>query len=295
MRFVSEGTTIAVGIKNPLRFQDVLEKIGFTVPLTVGDSILPPASLGHTSKVNAEGYYIIHRDQPMETAYRVVEWHWEEWAGPYDTTPNSRLVDVPYKRYPRTFVPPFGVEIVVFRNIKGEFVLVSPFTVYSVQNEPLLKHIVNLFLEIFGECQIFAEDLNEIVRSSIRRLNWRILPVGRMPWDQLRQQLEPLVQLAPQGNRPFILHRLEKINSFHPDFAAVGTAGFKGYVIMGFPSKNIYVCESVYYGNATYIFAEKWEELSKRTKAEILSANLQRDRIIHRVEQWDRRINQLLA
>lgn len=116
-----------------------------------------------------------------------------------------------------------------------------------------------------------------------------------MPWEQLSKQLEPLVNLAKEGNRPFILHRLEKVYSYNPDFTAVGTAGFKGYVIMGFPSKNTFACESIYYGNATYIFAEKWEDLSKRTKAEILNANLQKDRIIHRVNQWDKRIEKLLA
>lgn len=284
-----------MGVKNPLRFQEVLGRIGFSVPLNVGDSLLPPASLGPTCHFNAEGRYIIHRDQPMETAYREVEWHWEEFDGPYNTTPNSRLVDVPYKRYPRTLIPPPSIEITVSKNLGGEFVLISPFWVYSEDKKELLKHTLNLFLELFGECQVFSRDLGEIARPPIHRLNWNILPAGHMPWEQLRQALDPIIRQAPEGNQPSILHRFETINNFGPDFTAVGKAGFNGYVILGFTNKNLYVCESVHFGNATYVFAERWEELSKKTKAEILDENLQEDRIIHRVEKWDRRINELLA
>ena len=58
---------------------------------------------------------------------------------------------------------------------------------------------------------------------------------------------------------------------------------------MGFKEKNIYTLESLYYGNATYIFDERWEELSKKTKAEILNEKLQTDRVIHR-KSWDDKI-----
>lgn len=295
LRFVPEGTTVAMGVKNPIRFQNVLENIGFALPLNEGDSILPPASLGPVSKVNAEGYYIVHKDQPKETYYQVRDWYWEQYDGPYSTTTEHKLVDVPHKRYPRTFVSPYGVEITVTKDLQGNLVLISPSVQSTEDKKELLKHTINLFLELFGECQVFSQDLNEIITSPIRKVNWNILPAGRMPWEQLRQQMEPIVQMAPEANRPFILHRLETINRFNPDFWAVGKGGFTGYIIMGFTDKNIYICESVYYGNATYVFAERWEELSKKTKAEILDENLQEERIVHRVRQWNRRINELLA
>jgi len=293
--FVEKGTTVAVGIRNPGRYQDILRKIGFTEPLNVGDSLLPSASLGPVSKFNAEGKYIKHKDRPMETAYRIVEWHWEEYDGPYDRVERSRFVDVPYKRYPRTFVPPYSVEITILKTLKGDLVLVSPFIKYIEDNKEFLKHTLNLFLEIFGECQLFTKELDEMIKAPVRRLNWRILPPGRMPWEQLRQEIEPIVQSAPEGKRPVIRHRLKTISEFNPYFVAVGTAGFRGYIILGFKDKKIYVCESIFYGNATYIFAEQWEELSKKTKAEILDKNLQEDRIIHRVESWERRIGEWLS
>lgn len=231
----------------------------------------------------------------METAYRTIEWHWEEWNGPYDTVESSRLVDVPYQRYPRTFVPPPSVEIAVSKTLEGELVLVSPFIEYTEQNKDLLKHTINLFLEIFGECQFFAEDMVEIIKAPVHRLNWRILPTGPMPWEQLSREIEPIVKSTSEGNQPFILHRLKTISNFNPDFVAIGTAGFRGYIILGFRDRNIYFCESLFYGNATYIFDEQWEELTKKTKAEILNKDLHEDRIIHRVESWETRIKKWLS
>ena len=70
---------------------------------------------------------------------------------------------------------------------------------------------------------------------------------------------------------------------------AIGKAGFSGYLIFGFTLRNLYICESAFYVNATYIFESNWEELSRMTKAEILNQELQKDRIIHR-EGWDRNI-----
>ena len=293
--FVPKGASIVAGITVREDHEQIITRIGFSFPPSIGDTLLPPASLGPVSKRNAEGTYIIHKDRPKETAYRQIEWTWEQWAGRYYTETQSRLVDVPYERYPRTHVLPYSVELTVQSDTEDHLVLVSPSIDYTDENEDELKHILNLFLEIFGEVQIFTEDLDEIMRAPLRRLNWNLLPEGHMPWEQLQQHINPIINTAPSGNQPFIIHRFEKINEFNPDFYAIGKAGFWGYVIFGFEDKNLYVCESIHYGNATYVFAEDWEELSKMTKAQILDNNLQEERIIHRVGSWERRINEVLT
>jgi hypothetical protein len=64
--------------------------------------------------------------------------------------------------------------------------------------------------------------------------------------------------------------------------------------MFGFSEEQLYVLESVYTGNATYVFDKNWEELSKLTKAEILNGSLQEDRLIHR-ESWNDQVNALLS
>lgn len=293
--FLIENSPIVIGINITPRIREKLEEIGFPQDTRIGDSILPSSKTGKVCEYNAEGKYIPQKHLKMETAYRQVEWHWEEWNGPYDTTEQSKIVDVPYQRYPRIFSPPPSIELSLYNSIKGDTLLVSPEQLYNKQNKKLILHVINMFLEIFGECQVFSKDLADIIQAPTRKLNWRVLPPGRRPWQQLEKELKSIIDEVSKGKKPVVIDRLRTINKYGPDFAAVGTGGFRGYVIMGFQDRNLYVCESIFYGNATYIFDERWEELSRKTKAEILDNNLQTDRIIHRVNLWARQIRKWLA
>lgn len=253
---------------------------------------MPSPDFGPVSHFNAEGKQIIHKDRPKETAYRAIEWRWTEWHG-QQRVEKTDFRDVPYERYPRTFVPPPSVEFTITATTIGESVLVTPVLALSPTNQPLLLHTVNLLLEIFREAQLLSENLERVIVPPIRRLHWRILPAGQRPWAQLKKELDPLIKEAPGGNQAFIRHRLEVINGYKPDFAAVGQAGFRGYIVLGFSQRKVYVLESLYYGNATYIFGEDWETLSKWTKAEILNAKLQKDRIVH-TTAWDGKLRKIL-
>ncbi len=288
LAMIPNGSQVVVGISDSDRFVDIYRQVGFDSGLNVGDVILPSAGLGPVSHYNAEGKQLVLKDQPMETAYRVVEWHWIEWHGE-DRVEQSDFVDVPYERYPRRFLPPPSVEFRVGISTDGDKIVYSSPVSYTEENKELLRHTINLYLEIFGECSLFSENLEVMMKGSVRRLNWTILPPGKMPWEQLRRHLDSMIKQAPGGSQPVIAHRLETVNQYGPDFTAIGRAGFEGYVIFGFSERNLYVCESRYTGNATYVFGKAWETLSQMTKADILSESLQEARLIHR-EGWEKQL-----
>lgn len=287
---VKAGQRVIVGVRDLAGKETLLKKVGFS-NLDAGATVLPSPTFGPVSDFNANGSYSIHKDKSKETVYRMAEWQWKQWHG-RDTIDMSKFVDVPYERYPRTFVPPPGVELKIARSAEGEKLLTTPVYRLGATDDQLL-HAINLLLEIFGECHVLTEELNDILGTKAIRLNWRILPEGKRPWKELKNELSPLISGAPEGKRVLIEDRLKTINSFEPDFAAVGTAGFSGYIILGFPTSSTYVLESLYYGNATYVLGKNWETISKMTKAEILSENLHRERIIHRVG-WHNRVKNVL-
>lgn len=288
------GTPIIVGISIDDNIKEILQKIGFTESLEVGEKILPPSLFGPVCRFNAEGKDIVHKDQPMETVYRQVEWTWEQWAGRWGTDTKSKIVDVPYKRYPRTFLPPPSIELSIAEKYPGEKYLVSPAQILDFDNPDSLLHILNVFLEIFNQCQVLSENLDGFTIQNVKPLNWQILPPGKYPWKKVEGQLKPIIEKEKPQNQVVIRHRLELITAYNPEFVAIGKAGFSGYLIFGFPRKNLYILESLYYGNATYIFEEDWQTLSQLTKAEILTGNFQKNRIIHRVK-WDGHIKELLG
>lgn len=292
--FLSEDTEFILGVRIDDNLKINFSEIGFINEPKNGDTVLPPTSFGAVSRFNAEGKYIKHKDQEMETAYRQIEWHWKEFCGRNERVERSKIVDVPYKRYPRTYISPPSMEISFIYNNEVKIIKINKIFKYTSNNFDDIKHGVNLLLEIFNRCEVFTKDLDIINKPSVRRLNWDILPKGKYPWDKLQPKLDEIIKREPKGNHPVINNRFEKIRQYDPEFTAIGRAGFRGYVIFGFPKKELYILESTKYGNATYVLSENWEKLSKLTKAELLQNDLHKDRIIHR-ESWENEIDKLLA
>ena len=231
----------------------------------------------------------------METASWQQEWTWEEWNGPHSTTTQSRIVDVPYKRYPRTFIPPPSVELTITKDVSGDKVVACDPVRYGDTEREQLLHRINLFREIFGECDLLTGDLAPHIGTKIRRLNWEILPPGELPWEQVRQRFGPVLVELGERKGPAVAARLKLLTEeLTPDFGATGRAGFHGYLVFGYKSQDVYVLESLQYGNATYVFGHDWERLSKLTKAEILADGLHKERIIH-VEGWEAAVRRILA
>jgi len=286
---IKEGERFYLGITDLEKHKARLLKAGFSEALEIGECILPSAQFGPTSRFNAEGKEVPQRDQPMETLYRQTEWEWKDWGGHW----HSKIVDVPYKRYPRKTIPPPAIELKIIQHEQSK-VIVSDLLLNKPSEYDRIRHQMNLILEIVGELEVLNENLLPLVGTTpLKRVNWQLLPPGSYPWEKIESHLKPIIQKCGKGKQGAIKNRIEKINAAKPDFHAVGQSGFYGYVVFGFIKSNTYICESLYYGNATYIFKEDWETLSKKTKADILNNRLQKDRIIHQ-NGWETRMNSYL-
>lgn len=291
LRGIEENTHIRIGISDIGRYTDRLRKIGFSSELYDGQTVLPKA-IGSVSRRNSLGDYIEHKDRKKEIYYRMIEWTYKQWAGRGQTKEVTESTVVPYERYPRTIIPPQSIELTVISD-ENELKIVSPEIRFSEDNEKLIVHVVNLFLEIFRECQILDSNKKPIINPELIRLNWEVLPKGKMPWAKRKSQVMEFIDRAKGENRKVVEKRLEAINQYGPDFTAIGNAGFDGYIVHGFIDENIYVLESIYTNNATYILEEDWESISQLTKAEILNESLHKERVIHS-KNWYEKMDVIL-
>ena len=293
-RFVANDQAFIVGIRVSATTANALQQIGFTRNPEVGDSILPRTVFGPVSTFNADGKFIVHKDQPMEERVtHQTQWTWTQWRGRYQREERTEIRDVTKMCYPRTFVDPPAIEFTVVQSEDGTPIVAAPQMTIDDSGGDTCVHVVNLFLEVFGKCEIFSANLEQITIPEVRKLNWTILPQGRRPWPQVKGDLQPIIDELPDGSKPVIEYRFETINRHNPDFVAIGEAGFRGYVVFSFTDKNLHVLESAYTGNATYVFRENWEALSRLTKAEILNEGLQHARVIH-LNSWTGQIQHLL-
>ncbi|WP_108423940.1 hypothetical protein [Flagellimonas amoyensis] len=286
LRLIPANADFFIGLTDLQNHHERLIEIGFTNELNVNEQVLP-TSIGPISEYNSEGKYNIRKDLEKETYYQTREWTWKDWSG-YE---HSKIVYIARERYPREFVPPPSEEFKIA--IKDGSKLLISKQLNKADNADEIRHIINLYLELFGECDVLTAEMAPPLSPNVIRLNWRILPPGEYPWEVVQNEVTDIIQRQPEGNRPVANYRIETISDHTPNFVAVGQGGFNDYLVFGFPNKNIYVLESIRTGNATYVFDRNWQELSQLSKKEILDNDLYEERIIHR-EGWEENINNLL-
>ncbi len=273
-----KDSPILIKVENVERFPVQLKRFGIESDDETGTTILP-SIFNRYSKQNAEPYYTIDRTMPKEKYYQTIYWTRHEWAGGGETREVTEFIDVERERYHRDWYEPFEVSFTYVIDSEQSYLVSEPI-LYTEENIPKLINTVNMLLGLFGECSIIPEQ--EVPSNpKIKRLNWEILPRGRYPWSEIQKNVERISQNHSNTQKVMMLRNCESINALNPDFVAYGRAGFKGYAVFGFVDKNIYVLESVFPNNATYVFESNWEDISKLTKAEVLMGGLHKARIIH--------------
>ena len=285
---LTSGTELYVGIRNVEDHRSKLVRAGFTDKLEVGERVLP-AIFGRVTKLNAEGNDRIRRDLDKERVYRPRHHQWEDWHG----GSHSGIIFFPYWRFPREPILPPGLELTVTRDAEGNKIVVSDMLRFEPSQYDRIALSINICLEIFGECEILTRELVPVAKTPVKELNWRLLPKGKYPWERLKGEVAPIIEKAKPSQRPVLAGRLKIITEAEPDFVAIGEGGFSGYLVFGFPKKKLYILESLYYGNATYVLDEDWETLSKMSKGEIIGNALQKERIVH-LAGWDIEIRRVL-
>ena len=258
-----------------------IRKIGFTL-LDEGTSVLP-SICGPKSRFNVNGSYIIRRDLPKEIRYR--EGCCKDWGG------NWHYFDVPYKRFHRDPIPAPEIELTI-REKNGRKYIVSPLLTNNDDSKAIIKHTINLFLELFHDCDLFKQSLDPIFSNiPITRVNWLIISSGECPW----QRVSDIIKLANRRAKEQAKRATYNlITQYNPERICIGLAGFHGYIAYIFPQKGVALLEHMLNGNATYVFnTDEWEIFSQLSKSEIINHHLMTERIIHNPE-WGNKITQLL-
>lgn len=179
-------------------------------------------------------------------------------------------------------VPAYGIELELIENEKNQKFVIAELTKDIREN--YLKEVINLFLEIYGSCYVFAETIRIDDYVKRQRCNWEMLPPGQMPSKHLKQQLRQNGEKTDTYN----VYRLEYMEKYRPEKVVEGINGFKGYYayILG----KCCVLESAVYGNATYVIPkDNWEILSQKTKKELLDE----DKVLAKIEHtanWEENV-----
>ena len=236
----------------------------------VGDMVLPSAKFGPVCEKNAHGYSYPDETQPMVRRYVTTI-----WTQPYGNDYASPVAsDIYRKCYPVVEVPPTEIELELFEDQNGVRYIIANLT--DEIRENYMVQAVNLFFEIFGECYVYSDEFSMATSNNRRRCNWQMLPPGQKPSAHLANMLRD----AGENADSYDVERLRVLDRYNAEQVVEGINGFEGYYAYVF--ENHCVLESAIYGNATYIIPkENWEELSQKTKQELLDDNVVVAKLIH--------------
>lgn len=286
---IGEGDFFVLGVKIDKEIKDKIKEKLNIAEIKKGISIFPAPFLGIMSERNSIGEYIPEKDKPKETAYRAQEWAVKDWGG-YEHTGTDY---VPYKRYPRKFIEPKEFKLIITESDSKEKILqVNKVFQNNKHDHQDILFATNLILEIIGVVEAFKLDDNKKIMETdtIETVNWEILPPGERIWESFGKKQKNLLS---KSEKALMKERFEFIKEFQPNSIKKGVGGYIGYLIFEFKNNNIFIFDSIIYGDATYIFEDNWERVSKLTKKEIITQGLAKDRIIHN-KLWRRKIQKYL-
>lgn len=262
---------------------DILKKKCKINLYDIGRKIVPLVC-GPVTKFNLNGKEVVYKDREKEVRiferdYHIVDWHKNHH---YGTCFQRRTC------YPKGIIEPPLEEIIL------DYMMIRSGQI-SVFDKDRLLHVINMFLEIFGYCEVLDENEKPISKDiKLKTVSWKILPPGKYPWDKAEKALQNYFEKAPEKNIRVLKNRHKIISNYSPNFMAIGQDSFNGYVVYGYVDQDLYVFESNQINNATYIFKGKWENASKLTKKDVIKGNLCYKRLIHS-KLWEKEIDKIFS
>lgn len=276
--FLADKQELYIGVAADENNKEILKKKGIIDNYAIGYSVVP-ANVGPITNFNLNGKFKVCKDQEkeprtFERAYHVVDWHGNDHYGTCFQTKHC---------YPQMFIEPPLEKITLGEEFITSRILVK-------EDITTLRHVINMFLEIFKNCMIVDNEQKPITKDiKIKTVQWKILPPGEYPWKRAEKELKDYFERMPVKNRALIEHRHRLITQNKPDFMAIGEDSFNGYVVYGYDDRKLFIFEPNEPNNATYLFKGKWADASKLSKSEIISGELCYKRLVHSPE-WKEKL-----
>jgi hypothetical protein len=290
---------VVVACARLLRPQDVRKYNHLGVRLEQDHLILPEAFVpdtrgGRYSRTNVEGKDIIRRDLPMiKKEFSFYAPDWGDWSN------GSHLVSHTRDVYQRDFIPPKEVELAITLLEERDGAFVLKFAVEQVINcqssdfEAELLYNLNILQENVGSVDIFESEATLSDYAATIRVDLELLPAGNLGAHEAVARLLRGKRPVTDKQKAVMEDRLATFARLRPTHFVAGTSGFVRYFGAKYDD-NFVVFENLRYGNAIYVMFERWQELSQRSRIDLLKGDREGfERIEHR-EKWEERLKAML-
>ena len=252
--------------------------------VTTGQGIVPPVDKGRFSKRNQEGKETTRKDLPKvnKSIYLGPRPIYGDWSnGSFELYQNRKV-------YRKEYQEPKGYSIeseVLEQSQNGsdpaiKFAIIPVLDKSSSSFDDDLLYQINILQENIGSVDVFSSSVtrSELLKQVV--IDWEILPPGES--DEIIRRATESIRNPSDDDRRRIIDRKDFLEHLNPKDYVLGLSGNRRYFGARF-SDQLVVFENVEYGNAVYIMYDNWEELSKRSRTELMQLDDSVfDRVVHR-------------
>lgn len=263
--------------------------------LSIPGSAIPPVTRGKYSAKNIDGEFIIRKDLPKETGYHTAET--PNWGDPFH---GYHTVSLPHQQYPREFNPPRELAILMNcsdarRGLPSYVIAFRVDEILDKRNKDFkirLFENLNLLQENIGMCGVEPADVSLSSYIKSLHVSWEILPPGTR--EETIERIFRGRSPSPQDKK-VAGERYDFFSSLKPKRLVYGSSGFRRY-FGALLEDDLVVFENIQYGNAVYVLFKEWEELSKRSRIDLISGKFGADfeRVIHN-PGWEEKTEEIVA
>lgn len=259
--------------------------------LVIPPPFVPSADRGRFSHANRFGW-----SRPIRSLPKVRKF-WDVEAPNYGDPIRTHTVTFMKWVYPREHFSAKEVELKIDVLDERQGAWIVRFVIDQVidKTTPNFEHELffnlNILQENVGENYAFESGAGIAEYLPTVRVHWELLPVGTV--DEILAMV--MDRLGDDGNRrgllalPQMQDRIAVLRALEPDQVIVGRSNFSRYVGVLW-NEGLAVFENARYGNAIYVMAEDWEELSQKSRLELMRSADERYRRIVHTPGWQSRL-----
>ncbi|MFF2399205.1 hypothetical protein [Streptomyces goshikiensis] len=289
------GDSYQVGVRRHYSVGDVeagaLSHMGIGVEngsLEVPTEALPPGNRGRFSRWNLAGRVVRRADLPkVERTWGIETPNFGDWSKGSHTINFTRLVYQTEIAFGQQIPIVMGVDHQPNGEVDIAFRVDQTFSRKDTSDRDLI-FALSLLQENVGAVDVVESARTTSDWLATMPVDWEFLPVGSR--DDMLAEVARHVGAGSSGERKGALEeRMGALLDLSPINLVYGMSGFQRYLGAQFTS-DLVVFENVQYGNALYVMYERWEELSKKSRIELLAGPGRGfERIPHR-RGWEGRL-----
>lgn len=267
--FVVVSTTLKLSLNDIARGK--YRHLGITLregSVVLNPSIIPHVSNGRYSKYNRYGRDILLKHLPK--VYKTYHWETPNFGDPLKGYHDNYRTVLTWQH---KFIAPRDWALSIQKLKQGNDFILVKVAVDLILNRELpffdedFLFAVNLLQENVGDCHVFNANASTNDYLRVTKLGWEIFPKGSLERavERVKGQIRNLTPEKAKriDDRAKFMERLKPVEYF------VGSGMNSKYFGAKFRD-DLVAFENVDYGNAIYILFGNWEELSKKSRTEIL-------------------------